>query len=320
MEVRKKIFMSCVATIMFVALLPATQVWGASEGNITPVDVYYLTQSIDDSLVSMYGLTYEFKRKKLSSNIRPRNSYQQLLSLADEFNFLHPGAIDESKLGEARRIDLVNVKPSDLFAVFSLIKEYLVSAGHYTEYHGERTPKVPSDVNYMLRQISHHHLEIAKQRNIQTNWSTPAQVYDAIMNDILPVVHQLVEDAGTLHTHYEFPIQPVRGIKPLNITRLLQHIYANLSGHYVKKINYEPLILIKANDCDEVTPGDSFDLIKAISAELIAMAGKTTLDSETAAKYGRWKQSKSEIVTGDVFRLLQYVYILSEKMLESKTQ
>ena len=320
MKKRKGIFMSCAVTIMFITLLSAAHVSRASEGQTTPVDVYYLAKSIDDSLVSVYGLPHEFRKKKLSSNTRPRNNYHQAVSMTEEFNLLHPGAIDSGKLSEVRQIDVLKARPSDIFAMLSLIKDYLVSAGHYTEYHGERTPKVPSDVNYMLRQISHHHLEIARQKKIQTNWSTPERVYDAIMNEILPVVHQIAEDVGYPYKAYEFPMQPVRGILPLNITELLQHIYANLSSHYIKSIEYEPLILTEANECDEITSGDSFDLIKAISPELRAMAGKMTLDSDTAVKYERWRQSKSEIVTGDIFRLLQYVYILSEKILESKIQ
>ncbi len=305
---------------ILIILLPGTPGPYAFEsgGKITPVDVFYLAKSIDDSLISLYDLRYEFKKKKLSNNIRPRNSYQKLLTLADEFNLLHYNAIDRAKLDRARKVDVVNTRPADLYNVLSLIKGYLDSRGAYIEHTGERLSKTPSDVTHMLRQISYHHIEIAKQKNIPMNWSTPPQVYEAIMQDILPVVHTVAEEVGYKHNPFDFPIQPVKEIVPRNLTKLLQNIYKNISAYYINKEGYDPLVLIEVNDCDDIEPGDSFDLIKAISAELKAMSGTMTLDSETAARYGRWKNAKSTIAPGDVYRLLQYNYILSKRILESK--
>ncbi len=311
--------LSFIILILIVISFPAVlqETYAANLGGvITPTDIYYLTKSIDDSLVAMYGLTYQFDKKRLSDNIRPRNSYQKLLSLADEFNLLHNRVLDQAKLDEARRIDVVNTRPADLYRVLVLMKDYLDSQGTYTEHTGSRDSKTPSDVTHMLRQISYHHIEIAKQKNIATNWSTPPQVFDAIMQDILPTIYMIGKEAGYLHNLYDFPMQPVKGIVPRNITKLIQCIYANITGYYAKKGKYDPLVLITVNDCDDITPSDSFDLVKVVSAELKAMSGSNDLDAETAKRYAKWKAAKTTIAPGDVYRLLEHSYILSKRILE----
>lgn len=297
--------------------LTGTENHAFSEQIIGPTDVYYLAKSIDDSIVSAYGLTYRFDKKMLSNNIRPRNSYQKLLSVADEFNLLHDNAISQAKLDEARRTDVVNTKPADLYRVLQYMKDFLLSQGIYAEYGGERENKTPSDVTHMLRQISYHNMEIARQKNIPTDWSSPSQVYDAIIKDILPVVQAVAAESGYKFREFDFPEQAVTGIVPRNITRLLHHIYKNISRYYIAKGGYEPLTLIEVTECDTIEAGDSFDLIKAISAEFKAMSGKKTLNADVAEKYNRWKESKSEIVPGDVFRLLQYNYILCKRIMEA---
>ncbi|MDM8552626.1 hypothetical protein QUF72_21260 [Desulfobacterales bacterium HSG2] len=293
----------------------AANAWEEPE-TITPTDVYYLAKSIDDSLVAMYGLTSEFNKKRLSNNIRPRNVYEKLLSVADEFNLIHGNVIDRSRLNAAREVDILTTKPRDPYRILSLIKDYLVLQNKFLEHTESRTPKTPSDVAHLLRQISYHHVEIARKKGMVTNWSTPGQVYDAIVKDILPVVKGVANEAGLEYDDYPFPKQPLTGVIPLNVSKLLQHLYKNISEHYKTRGWYDPLVLIEINDCDDISPGDSFDFVKVISAEFKAMSGNKRLSSQTAERYRVWKDSKERIVPGDVYRLLQYNYILSKRALK----
>jgi len=307
----------CLLAILFV-MFQCFGIMGtnARGSDIMPTDIYYLAKSIDDSLISAYGLTSIFEKKMLSSNIRPRNSYQKLLSLADEFNLLHNNAISKAKLDAARQVDTLATKPGDLYNVLSLIKNHLVRKDMFFESAEMRSPKTPSDVTHMLRQISFHHIEIAEMKNIPYDWSTPAQVYDAVMRDILPVVTGVADEAGVEYEPYPFPRQPEKGVIPRNITKIIQHIYGNIAQYYKKKGNYDSLVLIEVSDCDDISPGDSFDLVKAISAELRAMSGDRQPDTKVLDRYKTWKASKEKIGPGDVYRLLQHIYILSKTILE----
>lgn len=284
--------------------------------DVTPTDVYYLAKSIDDSLVSMYGLTGVFRKKRLSDNLRPRNSYEKLLSVADEFDLLHDNALDQNRVNQARKLDTLATKPRDLLEVLSLIRAHLVERDRFSEHTGSKSLKTPSDVTHMLRRISFHHIEIAKKKGIETNWATPAQVYDATLKHIMPTVREVADQVGVEYGEHPFPKQPLHQITPRNIAKLLQHLYQNISEYYKTKGWYDPLILIEVNECDEISPGDSFDLIKAISAEFKAMSGDRPVSPDTMRLYEEWKASKERIVPGDVYRLLQYGYILSKRALK----
>ncbi|MDM8549205.1 hypothetical protein QUF72_03970 [Desulfobacterales bacterium HSG2] len=296
-------------------ILSAANASGEVWKTITPTEVYYLAKSIDDSLASMYGLTTTLTKKRISNNLRPRNVYQKVLSVADEFNILHDNAVSSFKLNEARGIDASRTNPSDVYAVLALLKEYLVSKDTFTESTEERSPKTPGDVFHILRQISMHHLEIAKKKNISTDWATPAQVYDSVVTGILPVVYKIAAEAGVEHEYYPFPSQPVSRILPRYVYKLLYHVYKNISEYYLGKGGYDPVILVEVNDCDKISPADVFDLTKVVIAELRAKSGSKTLPSEIAVRYGRWKNTKEKIVPGDVFRLIQHNFILTKSIL-----
>jgi len=306
--------------ICFLLLWPGDGRGQESAPEVTPTDVYYTAKAIDASLSAAHGLISDFNRKRISNNIRPRNSYQKLLSVADEFNFLYNNAIDPARLEEARNVDALNTGPAELFHVLLLIREVLVAKNQFIPWAGQRIPKTPSDVTQMLRQISSHLVELALKRGLDTDWASAAYVYDAIVKDLLPGVQAAADEAGLRYEPFAFPRQPVRDVIPLNTLRLLQRIYYNISRFYSQKLTYFPLLLIPVNDCDEVTAADVFDLIKAVSAEIKAMGGSISPSPEMLRQYGEWRKNKSEIVPGDVFRLLQYLLVLSEQLADKNTE
>ncbi|MGE0082985.1 MAG: hypothetical protein AB7S75_01050 [Desulfococcaceae bacterium] len=76
MKNRQKRFVVKVMSILVLALLPAGA-FGQTAEEITSTDVYYLAKSIDDSIVSLYQLTGKLSKKRISSNLRPRNVYMK---------------------------------------------------------------------------------------------------------------------------------------------------------------------------------------------------------------------------------------------------
>jgi len=290
--------------------------FGQTSEDITPTDVWYLAKSIDDSLISLYQLTGKFSKKRISNNLRPRNVYQKTLSVAEEFNHLHPNALDSLKLSDAYTIDMRQAKPADNYSILHLIKDWLISKNKFVESAGERTAKNPNDVFQMLRQISFHHTEIAGKLNIATTWGSPARVYEAVVTGVLPAVEGIADEAGVKHEDFLFPKQPVSGVKSRNVYHLLSQVYNNISRYYMNRGGYEPIIIEEVSDCDDISPADVFDLATIISTELKARTGNKAMSAKTAGSYSRWKEGKDKIVPGDVFRLIQYNYILSRNVLE----
>lgn len=306
-------YIAAAAFIAFFLSLPFP-VTAAQE--ITPTDVWYLAKSIDDSLVRMYDLKESFNKKLISNALRPRNVFQKALDVADKINTLHNNAIERSKLIEAAKVtDMNRTKPGDVHEVLSLIKAHLVQKDAFTEYTGEKNSKSPSDVFQMMRQISLHCYEIAKQKGIVTNWATAAQVYEAVVTNLLPAVQAMADEAGIKYQDYLFPRQAISGVVPRYVYKLLYHVYNNISKYYMYKGNYEPLSFTEVNDCDDISPADVFDLAQIIAAELKANIGVRPLKSETATRYAAWKSSHEEILPGHVFRLIQYNFILSKSIL-----
>lgn len=281
---------------------------------ITPTDVYYLAHSIDDSLVAMYDLKKTFTKKRFSDNNKPRSSYQKLMSVIEEFNLIH--GVGEAQLDELRKADPTRITPQTIYDAISLMKNYLVEKGSYKECTEERTPKQPKDVLYILRQISFHNYEIAQKKNLTTDWATPARVYESLVNDVLPAVIKTADDAGVKYKDYAFPKQPTEEVTAWNVVKLLRRLYMNISQYYAAKGKYEPLVFNEITDCDEISPADSFDMIKIITAELRVMTGIKTLRPETARQYAAWKSSQSKILPGHVYRLLQYNFVLSKNIVE----
>ncbi len=315
MKNRQKCFAVVVMFFLFSALFPAVS-FGQTSEEITFTDVYYLAKSIDDSLVQMYQLTGKLNKKRISNNLRVRNVYMKALSVAEEFNDLHANALNNLALSEAYSIDINQAKPANVYAILSLIKDYLISKDKFAESAEDKTAKTPNDVFQMTRQISLHHTETAGKMNMKTEWGTPAQVYETVVTGIMPAVEGIADEAGIKHNEFSFPKQPVSGVKPRNVYHLLTQVYKNISGYYMNRGGYDPIVPETINDCDDISPADVFDLAGIISAELKARTGNKALNAKTAGSYSRWKESKDKIVPGDVFRLIQYNFILSKNVLK----
>ncbi len=289
----------------------------SSAQNMTPTDVYYLAQSLDDTLVLRYGLSDEpFQKKPISENLRPRNVFQRAVFVVEEFNLLHGNVIHQEQVDAARRRDASTTKPQDVFGLLTLVKNALSANGMFMEFDGERTPKDPSDVFQLLRQISWHHLQIADKKGIQTDWAAVPRVYDAVVRSILPAAQTMANENEFVYEPYQFPPQPVNGVLPRNIYKLIHHIYLNISRYYQQTRHYEPINILDVNDCDDVSPADVFDLIQVVAAELKAELGIQSLSGDMLSRYRNWKQQRQSIVPGHTFRLGQYIYMLTKQVLE----
>lgn len=314
-----RIMFPALAAVMFAALsAPLLFAQEDESGETSPMEVYYLAKSIDDSLVFRYEIKTPFERKRISENLKIRDAFQILLTVAEEYNHIYGNPIDQDFLNNARQINILQISPSHLFEILDRMRVHLETTGYFIRDAGFHTPKTASDITHMLRRISFHLVIIAGRLEIETNWSTPEHVYDAIMRDILPVVYGMADQAGYDYQDYGFPLQPVRGVTPRNITRLLQQIYKNIADYYAKTQGYDPLILVEVNDCDTITPLDSFDLIRVIGAELEALGGTHRLSTDITGAYAGWKSTKEAIGPGDVFRILQHNYILTKRIIEKQ--
>jgi hypothetical protein len=279
--------------------------------------VYYLAKSIDESLISTYELTRTFDKKKISNNVKPRNVYEKALSVAEEFDHIHRGALDRTKLQAAYSIDTAQIRSADVYNILGMIRDYLMGINSFHETTETKTPKRPGDVFHMLRQLSLHHTEIAEKKNIQTNWGTSGHVYQAVVTEITPAIMAMADEMGFKYDKFPFPRQPITGVIPRYVYKLLYQTYVNISKLYTAKKRYEPIVLEQMNDCDEISPSDVFNLVQIIAAEFKAESGNKALDPEMENRYTQWKNGKEKILPGDVFRLIQYNFILSKHMLET---
>jgi hypothetical protein len=284
----------------------------------TPTDVYYLAKSIDETICTQHGLTGSLNKKKISDSIYPRNVYLKLIAVMEEFALIHEDSIDPAVIAQAKKVDMKQVTPGHNFQLLTMMKDYLTAKKVYTETREERKAKTPAEVYQMLRQLSMHHVEIVKARGIKTDWATSGRVYAAVISEILPVVESIVKTQGTAFDPYPFPPQAVQDVVPRYVYKLLWQIYLNMSGYYSQKQQYEPFKLVEVNDCDEITPADVFDMVQLTAAELQFCSGNIALSADVADRYKQWKQQKEKIVPGDVFRLLQHLYILSKRVTEKE--
>lgn len=292
--------------------------WGQAGNEITATENYYLAKSIDESLVQLAGLTGVFERKKISENLGPRNVFEKTLDLAQRFNVLYPNALNPTKLDELSQVaDVSRTKPADASALLNLLQAYLVAQGTFQETTDAKTPKTPSDVFHLMRQVSWHYGQIAQQKGLNVKWGTPAQVYDMVVTTILPAVYGMAADAKITYQPYAFPRQPVSKVQPRNIYKLLRQIYANIATYYTAKGNYEPLKIVDVSDCDEVTAADVVDLAQVITSELKANLGGKTLAPELAARYADWQKTHEQVEPGHTFRLLQHIFILTKQIGEN---
>ena len=299
-------------------LSPSQPGWSQTGGEITATENYYLVKSIDESLVKLAGLTGAFERKRISENLRPRNVFEKTLDLAQRFNVLFPNALNPAKLDELSQVaDVSRTTPADAYAVLNLLKAYLVAQGTFQETTDAQTPKTPSDVFHIMRQLSWHYVQIAQQKGLSVKWGTAAQVYDTVVTTVLPAMYGMAADAKITYNPYLFPRQPVSKVQPRNIYKLLRQIYTNIATYYAAKGNYEPLKIVDVTDCDEITPADAFDLAQVAAAELKANLGGKTLAPDLAVRYAEWKKTHEQVEPGHTFRLLQHLFILTKQIGEN---
>ncbi|QTA88349.1 hypothetical protein [Desulfonema magnum] len=322
MNLRPKIF-NCFIYLILIAisvlcfpLCPSDALGIETEKAVTPTDVYYLAKSIDNSLMAAHGLTRTLTKKRISDNLRPRNVYNKAVSVVEEFNFLHNNAIDPVRLSEARNLDVIRTRPENVYQVLSLISSHLIAENNFLQSMEQRITRTPNDVFQMLRQVSLHHHEIARKKNLTTDWATPERVYEAVVKHILPVAEGIAHEAGVKYKTFSFPKQPVSGVIPRYVYKLLYYVYMNISKFYMNKGGYEPILLVEVNDCDDISPADVFDLTQVIAAELKVRSGNSSLTQKHASRYASWKNTKEKIVSGDVFRLVQHNFILTKRTLE----
>lgn len=291
---------------------------GQMPQEITPTEVYYLAKSLDASLERMYSISDEpFLKKRISENLRPRNVYQKALSVVEEFRVLHPDAVAMEELTAAQRVDASQTTPSDVYNLLSKIADYFAVRGMLVEIEDIREKKVPSDVYQMLRQLTWHHIQIAEHKDIVTDWAAVPRVYEAVVKNFLPAAQSMADESGVSYQDYPFPRQPVHDVAPRNIYKLISHIYGNIARYYQLKHEYDPIELLEVNDCDEISPTDVFDLIQIVVAELKAEIGVKPLAATTAEQYAAWRERQDSIVPGHTFRLGQYIYILTKRVLET---
>ena len=339
----KRIFIVSMSVMLFQGqiLIMAHTAWCQTGQEITPTEVYYLAESIDQALVRQYELSEDaFTKKHISDNLRSRNVYQKALTVVEEFVVLHPNAIDRNVLLAAQNVDASATQPKDIYALIDRMRVYLEKQERSVSVSGRQSPtvtddayttsqpapeqvqtqretKTPSDVYQMLRQITWHHIEIANKQNITTDWAAVPRVYEAVVRNILSAVQAMADDARLEYEDYPFPPQPVDGVIPRNIYKILTHVYQHITTYYMQTRTYDPLVLIEVNDCDEVTRADVFDLIQVITAELKVEIGVRDLAAATAEQYAKWKETHETVVPGHTFRLLQYTYILTKRVLEN---
>ena len=212
--------MRTIAFLIFMlinAFIPLNNVDSADE--IVPTDVYYLLKSIDDSLVEMHSLYTEFDKVQFADNIKISSNFVRALLLAEEFGYLHTNIFGQASISEKQlqkleeKVDPANVQPKDVYHVLLLIKNVLSARDSFIEYKGDKKEKTPSDVYQMLRQISHHHLEIFYQRN-PIPWKKPERVYEANLFSIYPYLIKIVKEKGLVPEKFSFPEKAAQEIIP----------------------------------------------------------------------------------------------------------
>ncbi|MEM9398573.1 MAG: hypothetical protein AAF984_00035 [Verrucomicrobiota bacterium] len=277
--------------------------------SVKPTDVYYLTLGIDESLKAAYGLDSEYKAQPITLNAKPRNVYHKALAVVEEFAALHPGSIDLVRYKKLQGLDSDEIKPSHVYEVLTLIKNYFTYKQAFKEYQGPRESKAPSHVFQKLREVSYHHLEIAKQKDMKMNWATPGRVFEANIAEVVPLLYSLAKEVGVPYQRYGFPMRGQQDIKPRHVYKLLQMTYKKLATYYQNTSGYQPIVLDEIKNLDGVTPADVFDLTKILTAELkVLRGGVNAFDMELSLKYSEWKESKSKIAPGDVYPLVQHAF------------
>jgi len=291
---------------------------------ITPTDVYYLAKSIDDCLIRMHNLYTVFKKERITNNAKPKNVYQRVLSVAEEFSYLHRGILGRRPIAlslltelETKSTKSVEPQPRDVYMVLLLIKNELVLREEFIAYAGQRHEKSPSDVYHMVRQISFHHLEIAGKKN-PLLWNKPERVFDINFFEVHSLLIYLCKENGISPAEFTFPLKPAENIKPKDVYQLQIYLHSFLKEYYfLKDLSYLPVKFEQIIDIDSINPGDVFDLTQIILGELKSFAGISILPSrKTRTNYYNWKNKKKDIFPGDVYNLVQHNTLLAKELLK----
>ncbi len=299
--------------------IPLNNVDSADE--IVSMDVYYLLKSIDDSLVEMHSLYTEFDKVQFADNIKISSNFQRALLLAEEFSYLHTNIFGQASISEKqlqkleKEVNLTNVQPEDVYRVLSIIKNVLLAKGNFIEYKGNKIEKTPSDVYQMMRQISHHHLEIFYLRD-PVPWKKPERVYEANLFSIYSQLIKIVKEHGLVPEMFSFPKKPTKGIKPKDVYAAQIYFYDLLQKYLASKVsNYEPVYIEQTRDQSKIDPGDVFELSQIIIADIKSVLGNTQkLGRQTLSRYYSWKSDKLHIIPGDVYNLVQHNISLLESL------
>ena len=308
-------------------LLPLLLLWGntvlsvytSASTEIAPTDVWNLAKSIDDSIQRRYDIDSSYNKNYLTYSAKPRNVFQRVIFLAEEYNVIHPDGVDLSEVEKARKKEAEDIRPQDVYNVLLLIKESLVAENHWVEMTGMEGEKEPSDVYQMLRQISYHLSQAAEQLGLPA-WAIPARVYEANCVQVLPMLMSAVTAAaGKKPDPFQFPKSAMRGIRPIDIFWLQRMIYQDIGEFYKKQKSYEPIKFEDPRHLNRITPADVFDLTQVIIGELKVLLGDTQeLDSEIANRYAKWRTEKQHVLPGDVYHLVRYNLRLASLLVRNK--
>ncbi|MEM9444276.1 MAG: hypothetical protein AAGA18_02890 [Verrucomicrobiota bacterium] len=286
--------------------------------NTDITDVYNLAKSIENSLKSANNMEAKFSKQPITQMAKPRNVYEKALSVVEEFGALYPGSIDIVTHKKMQGLEVSDVKALDIYNVLSLIKNYFVYKKLFREYSGSGEEKTASDVFQMLRSITHHHVVIAKQKNIEVDWATPSRVYIANVTELVPILYALAQNDGITYERYGFPMNPQQDIKPRHVYVLLQMTYNRMSDYYQETTDYFPILLDDIENLDSITPGDVFDLTKILTGELKALSGSiNSFDMELSLRHANWRKEKNSIGPGDVYPLIQHAFNLVKSLADA---
>ena len=280
------------------------------EKRIGPTEVYYLALAIDQAICRLHGDLSAYTKEKLSLNVKPRNVFQRALGLVEEHHTLFPQSIDASAFALARRKVTTAVQPQDVYRMLTLLKADLVAKRVFTPATEVPSRKTPSYVFHMLRQISFHLQEGARKtgKDVKTLFS-PSRVYDANVRQVLPVIYALADAHQLVYVPFEFPTQPIAGVRPHHVYELQSRMYERLADYYETQHGLEPVRLDTINDLEGIAPSDVFDLTQLIIAELQAFEKEVPqLDVAVASQYHAWQAqlAASSVLPGHVILLVQH--------------
>ncbi len=284
---------------------------------ITPSDVYYLARDIDRNLLRIFNhRVANFDKTPLSDNIKPRNVYQKACYIAEEYGVLQPNAISSEKVAELLNRDSSNIGPGDVYGVLSLIQKDLQRRNRWREDEEvTKTSKTPSEVFQMLRKLSLHNLQIARKRDLQVDWASPARVYHLNVTHVMPILRTFGDSSGFKSEAFQFPAEAAADVKPRHIFAFQSTLYREMGEHFKAENGYQPVLFRDYTKMKNIDPGDVFDLTLIVLGELRALMQNATLDQSSAQAYNDWRAAKDKVGPGDVYHLLRYNFFVAVQTL-----